>query len=574
MAFEEGSVRTKIGKTVNVGMAVVFAVAALVVSANHVASAHRANSVSHAGLQTLRLGYLENNPKWVPTLDPAQVEDTNSLWTNQLMYAGLVALRPSGSPYPYLASHWTISKDGKTYTFFIRPNAKFSDGHRITAQDVVFSIRRATSKATGSSVATYDTLIAGFDQYNKGLSNSLGVKALNASTVQIKLKVRASYFLANFSYQINNVLEQRVVKNQPTGLGGPYLTTSCKANIASGPFKPFCQNNSTNDVTSFYSGGSTPTLTFVPNPGFFGKPARIKIVIPAIDSNQTGYSDLLAGGLDMTPQIPTAYLTRWQGKKGFIHYPSSFIEYLSLNVRDAPFNNVHCRLAMSYAIDRPTLTQKVLHNAYVPLYGILPRAKGLIGNYSEKGFPHYSLAKSKAEQAKCPGGIHVTYTWRNDTTDRRASSAALQAMWAAAGIDVKLKGLLRADWLKIIVDNTPLTKTHTDMVYNDWSADYIDAQDYMYVLFHSGQPQDASGWDNPTYDKVVDKADSSLSPQQRVQLYTEAQTLLINQASVIPLDNVGNNDLVKSNVHGFVGDYAYGVSWAKNNDWSQVGIGK
>ncbi|MGI8827114.1 MAG: ABC transporter substrate-binding protein [Chloroflexota bacterium] len=563
--------RTKFGKAFNAGMAAVFAVVALAVSANHVASAYRAHSTAKAGLQTLRLGYLENNPKWVPTMDPAQVEDTNSAWVDELVYAGLVALKPNGSVYAYLASHWTISKDGKTYTFYIRPTAKFSDGHQITAQDVVFSVRRANSKATNSSVANYDNLIVGWDKYNTGKSSSLGIKALNKSTVQIKLKTRAAYFLAAFTYEINNVLEQRVVKNQPTGLGGPYLTTSCKANVASGPFKPVCHNGSTSDVTSFYPGGSTPTITLVPNSHFFGKKAHIKIVIPAIDSNQTGYTDLLAGGLDMTPQIPTSYITKWQGKKGFIHYPSSFIEYLSLNAKDPPFNNVHCRLAMAYAIDKVTLTQKVLHKAYVPLYGMLPRAKGFIGNYSESGLPHYSLAKSKSELAQCPGGIHVTYIYRTDTTDRKVSAAALQAMWSAAGIDVKLKGLLRADWLKIIVDNTPLSKTHTDMAYDDWSADYIDPQDYMYFLFHSGLPQAASGWDNLTYDKLVDKADSTLSRTQRVKLYTQAQKLLVTQASAIPIDNVGNNDLVKSNVHGFVGNFALGVSWAKNNDWSQVG---
>lgn len=553
-------------KLINVGAAAAMA-ATMLVTAHGPTSAQTSQK---AKVQTLRLGYLENNPQWVPTMDPAVVTDQNSSWLAQLIHQGLVGLKMHNGKviaYPQLARNWVISKDGKTYTFNLRSNARFSDGHQVTAQDVVFSVRRALSPTTASPVASYDSLIAGYDQFVKGTSSKLGINALGKTKVQIKIKQRAGYFLYAFTYPINMVLEQRVLKGKPTNSGGSYVTTSCKSDVGAGQFKPVCQNSKTNDVTSYYAAGSTPTLTLVANTHYYGRKPALKLVIPAYDSNQTGYSDFLANHLDLTWGVPSTYQSKWRGKTGAHQYGSSGIEYLAPNLDEAPFNNVHCRLAVAYAIDRETLTKKVLKGAYKPLYTVVP--PGFVGYYAgKKTSPHFDPNRVKKELAQCTTGIHITYVYRNDTTDRRASAEALASMLNAQGMDVKTKGVPRADWLKIILH--PLKDNHVALVYDDWFMDYPDSQDYLDVLLRTGQPQNCAGWNNSTYNHLINLGNAASSPAKRAKYYIQAQKLVLSKVGFIGVDNFTNFDLVNTHVRGLEPNYANGVEWPVNNDWANV----
>jgi oligopeptide transport system substrate-binding protein len=295
-------------------VAVLLAVAFLAWS-NLPTSAHPAKK----GLVTLRMGYLANNAQWTPTLDPAEVTDTTSGYLTELMYEGLVGLKTVGKKvviYPQLAAKMpTVSKNGKVYTFTLRKGLRFSNGDQITAADVVWSIRRANSPAAKSPVATYDALIKGWSAYNSGKSNSLGVKAAGNKVI-VTIAKRAAYFLNSFTYEINLVLDKKVLQGKPLDSGGSYMTTTCKAVAADGQFKPLCANKSANDVTSFYRSGSTPTLTLVPNTDYHGRISNIKMIIPAIADTQTSYKDFQSGNLDFTFQVPSANQAQWAGKKG------------------------------------------------------------------------------------------------------------------------------------------------------------------------------------------------------------------------------------------------------------------
>lgn len=549
----------------HVSIAALLAVAFLAWS-NVPTSAHPAKK----GLITLRMGYMANNAQWTPTLDPAEVTDTTSSYLTQLMYEGLVGLKTVGKNvvvYPQLAAKMpSVSKDGKTYTFTLRKNLRFSNGDQITAADVVWSIRRANSPAAKSPVATYDALIKGWSAFNSGKSNSLGVRAAGNKVI-VTISKRAAYFLNSFTYNINSVLDERVLKGTPTDSGGTYMTTTCKAVAADGQFKPVCASKAANDVTSFYRSGSTPTLTLLPNTDYHGRISNIKMVIPAIADTQTSYNDFLSGNLDLTFQVPSANQAQWVGKKGAYKYPISGIEYLAPNIQEKPFDNLHCRLALEYAIDRPALDSQVLHGAYKPLYTVVPT--GFLGFYNGATTPHFNLAKAKSELAQCPGGLNdVTYVYRNDTADRRAAAPALQAMWKNAGINVTLKGEVRADWLKVIL--APLSQSHTQLAYDDWFMDYPDPQDYIDVLLTPSHSEDNMVWNNATYNKLVSQANAQLNSAKRAELYIKAQKLVLQQAVFIPLDNFLEMDLVSTKVKGMAPDYGRNIMWAKNNDWSLV----
>lgn len=529
-----------------------------------------------AAMPTIRLGYLENNPQWAPTLDPAVVADQNSSYLTQLMYGSLVNLKSVNGRivlYDQLAARHTISSNGRVYTFYLRRNTRFANGDPITAQDVVYTFRRALAPKTASAVAVYDSTIEGYAKYSTGKSGFLGVRAMNRWTVRFTLNTRAGYFLDTLVYPVNFIVDRRVLLGKKTNAGGTYLTTTCKAAAAgaSGPFKPLCNSRAANDVTSFYPSGTTPTLTLVPNPNFYQR-AHVKLVIPAIADNQTGLRDFKAGGLDQTWGIPAQDQAPYRGKRGAYQYPSAFIEYLGLNPNMAPFNNIHCRLAVAYGINRPALAKQYLHGAYRPLYSFVPQ--GFLGYFpGHPGVPYYNPAKAKAELAQCPGGINTTYVYRNDTTDRNTEAAAIQSMLSAIGIHLTLKGVPRSEWLNYVVNDTPLSKTHTAMCYGDWFEDYPDSQDYFFNLVHGGKghAESFTGYNNPTVNRLIDQADAASRPGKRNQLYLRANRITLNDAALIPYDNGTAFDLVNvKKVHGLVPDLYRGVVWARNNNWSNV----
>jgi len=554
-------------------------VTAVILASLFLFTAHGVTSARQsAALPTIRLGYMENNPQWSPTLDPAVLSDQTSSMLTNLMYGGLINIKMQNGnavPYPQLASGYKVSANGRVYTFHLRTNTRFANGDPLTAQAVVFSVRRADSHQTNSPTAVYDAPIEGFAKYYAGKSGFLGVKALNKTTVQFTLSERAGYFPDVLAYPTNFVLDPKVMRGKKTNSGGTYLTTTCKAALegASGPFKPVCNSMAANDVTSFYPSGTTPTLTLVPNPHFY-QHAHVKLVIPAIADNQTGLRDYRSGALDETWGVPAQDQAPYRGKPGTFTGPTAFIEYLGLNVNQPPFNNVHCRLAVAYAVDRQTLVQKYLHGAYRALYSFVPKGfLGYIANPKTAGVPYYNPAKAKQELAQCPGGIHVTYVYRNDTTDRNTEAAAIQSMMSAVGIQFTLKGVPRSEWLNYIVNDTPLSKTNTAICYGDWYEDYPDSQDYFFNLLHggAGHAEDFTGWNNGTVNSLIDQADAASKSGVRNSLYLRANKLTLKAGAVVPYDNGTEFDLVNvKKVHGLVGNAYLTVAWARGNNWANV----
>jgi oligopeptide transport system substrate-binding protein len=551
----------------NVALALVFALG-LTFTGSAVTSAHPAKKATTAGLQTLRMGYLIRDPQLAPDLDPAFITDTDSEDIVQLIYGNLVQLLPNGKLVGDLAQKWTVSKNRKVYVFTLRSKARFSDGKKVTAQDVVYSIERSLSPAfSASGVQSYLKDIVGFDAYNTGKAKHLtGLKAVNASTVRFTLDKPIAYFLLTLSYPISDVVEKSRVNGKTPET---FLKNTCSANMGTGPFKFVCQNKSS-DPTSFYPSGSTPTYTLVPNSDFYGKPAHVKLVIPGIADDQTGYNDYKAGGIDEA-RVPTGFVAGSKGKKGFVAVHSSGVEYLALNFDSAPFNNIHCRLAVAYALDRSTMATKVWHGTTFPLYSMLP--KGMLGWYNGKDNPHYSLTKAKAELAQCPGGINVDFYYRHDSVDHDAEAAAIQGMMQAAGITFNLKGITRADWLKLVVGK-PLEANNVKVVWDDWFQDYPDPQDYCDYLLRSHSPQNVSDFNNSTYDHLVDQGNVEPNRTKRAQFYIKAQHLALSQVAWVTMVNIGFFFQVKPTVHGLYGDYSLATVWPKNNDWSTVSIGK
>jgi ABC-type oligopeptide transport system substrate-binding subunit len=537
--------------------------ATLALSGRYSTSAH---GVTRASLPTLSLYYMEGEAHWIHTLDPAFVTDATSIDTLNLTQANLVKLLPDGKIAPGLA-HWKVGKDHKTYTFTLRSHLRFSNGDPLTAKDVVWSITRALKKSTGSPVAMlYLGHIVGAADLNSGKSNTLtGIKILNSRQIQIKVDEPIAFFLKTLSYPTADVLDPKVT----TGTPNTYLTTTCTADVGAGPFRFVCRNKRS-DYSSYYPSGSTPRINLEPNPYFYGKKPHIDVTIPAVPTQDVDYKNFLAGGTNTT-SLPAAAMSQWRGKPGYYEYPASAVEYLTPDLTTAPFDNVHCRLALAYAIDRNTINNKILHGAQKTTYAVVPR--GMLGYYGGKNNPHYDLPKARKELAQCPGGVkNVQVAYAGVATDVDNEFAAISAMAAKAGMEITLKKLQLNDWYNVL--GQPLAKSEVQLADNGWIEDYPDPQDYCSLLLHSGSPYNVGGFDNKQYDRLVDTADVTYNAKKRAQLYEKAQNIVIGSGAWITIGNAVGHALVKPYVHGLVGGEAYAFLVAKNNDWSQVTIGK
>ena len=558
--------RTSPAKLLPVGVALLFA-GTLCMTARTSVSAHP----SPAALPTLRLGYYAiGTGSASPILDPAHIGTAWDYELALLVNANLVHILPNGTVGQDLAT-WTISKNHLTYTFTIRGNARFSNGHAVTAADAAFSLERALSPSTQSEVADlYDNLIVGADDYYHGRNHAIpGLKVLSRRVLQITITKPATYFLAALTYPSVDVLDPSVVSGKEAGPKSNYLTTTCIGNQGVGPFKFMCHDGSST-IHSFYA-GNNPTYALVPNPYYYGPKPQLRIELPGISTPPgSGYRAYLADQLD-TVRIPSVYLGHWRGSRELHRYPTPGIDFLMPNTHVAPFNNVHCRLAVAYAIDRKTLAENVRHRTVRPTYTMVP--KGMLGYYSGDDNPHYSLTRARAELARCPSRtVPFVLKYGAFTPDYVNESSATATMLSQAGLNVRLTGLTPDDWAQMVTH--PLDASHTQLALDFWTQDYPDPQDYCTLLLRSGQPYAVGGWHNVAYDRLVDRADATLSSKQRAALYIQAQHLALSQGAFITVDNALGFELIKPYVHGLVTIEGYPDAVAKDLNWANVSVGK
>lgn len=520
---------------------------------------------SAATLPTLRWYGMVGATGWAQTLDPAMVNDALSNDISYMVYVGLVKLLPNGTVVPDLAT-WTVSKNHKVYTFTIRKNARFSNGDPVTAQDVKYSYTRALAKSTNSPIAlSYMGHILGATKLNSGKTTTLqGVKVLNSRQVQIFVDRPIAFFLSATTYPTNEIVDSRVVAGKKPQT---YLTQTCTGNVGAGPFMFACQNKGTG-LSSFFPSGTTPSITLEPNPLYYGRPPHIRVVMPLIANVQTSFRVFQANGIDVT-SVPTPDIAATSHRIGFYKYPFSLTDYITPNLAAPPFNNVHCRLAVAYAIDRDSINNKVLHGSQQSYYDVVP--KGMFGYYPGNNNPHYNPAQARAELAQCPGGIHnVQIPYAKTSSDVDNEYAALQAMFQSVGIDIRPAPKTLNEWLTIVTQ--PLNKTHTLIVQNGNIEDYPDPQDYCTLLLRPGYSRDIGEFNDPTYNRLVDQGEVEFNRAKRLQLYVKAQHIAVGTGAWISIGNANAYALVKPYVHGFVGSEAFNELIPRGNDWANISI--
>jgi oligopeptide transport system substrate-binding protein len=449
---------------------------------------------------------------------------------------GLVSEGADLKPQPGLADHWEISSDAKTYTFFLRPGVKWSDGKPLRAQDFVDSWIRLLDPKTHSSYADFLFDLENAKDFHEGKITtpaSVGVHAVGDSTLKVSLWHTVPYFLHLPSFWVTFPIRADLIKKyanhwaEPENLAtlGPYLLKEWKR----GKFIKLTVNDQ-------YSGRNPGTIR------------EAEAVIQPDDQVarklfETGAIDLL---LNATTADLLAVKSGETSKPLRVEiFPYLATYYLGFNVKSAPLKDAAIRKAIANAVERekiPGILQggETAATSWVPpgiSAGTEPSAqssgKSLYdarGAFAKAGFTEgHGFPKLKLRVEKFDGAQIL-------------ADALVKMLHDQLGIEVEAKIESSSDFQRV------LKAGEEDLFVGHWGADFPDAANFFEV-FSSTSGTNYTRWKSTEYDALLSQAASTLDAAKRKTDFAEAEGILVNREAVIlPLFYKKNAVLIRSRV--------------------------
>lgn len=465
------------------------------------------------------------------TLDPALVRDVTSASYMVEIYSGLVTLSPELEVVPDLAEDWELSEDGRRYTFYLREGLTFHDGSPLTSDAVVFGIERACDPATGSTVApVYLGDIVGCVAKLRGERQTVtGLQNPDERTVIIDIDAPKAYFLAKLSYPTAFALDPLQVERDPDWATQPN---------GSGPFR-------------LAEWVEDERLVLERHPGYLGEGPYLDRVLfdlrPIATETRFEAGELDAIGVSGSdfqrvadPLNPLSdLLLVGEGELG--------LSYMAFDTRVPPFDDVQLRRAFNLAVDKERLARVLLGDTAVPVWGLLPPGlPGFDPDLSPYRFdPRAAQAALAASRYPDPADLPPLTLYTSGGGGDPLMAAVVDSINEVLGLDIQIE---QADWELF---EQELTAGRYPFFALGWSADYPDAQDFLDVLLHSGSALNHGGYANGAVDALLEEARVNPDEDRRLELYQEAERLILDDAPWVPLFTGREAWLVAPHVHGF-----------------------
>ncbi len=471
-----------------------------------------------------------------PTLDPALVTDGTSYGIVIELFSGLVKLTgESDEPIVTdLAESYTVSNGGKTYKFILREDLKFSDGSPVTASDFKWSWERAANPDTESPIVDeFLGDIVGVQAIIDGAATTAdGIEVIDDHTLQVTIDAPKPYFIAKLTYPIAFVVNADNVTS-----GGENWTDSP---VATGPF-----------ILKSYSIGERMILS--KNPNYWGDAPHLDEVhlLLAGGSAMAMYEndeiDITGIGLADLERVsdPTEEIS-----KDVIEVPPSFsTSYIGFNMEEAPFDDVHFRRALNFAVDKQLVAEAVFSDLVRPATGVIP--PGFVGFNSDLEGLSFDEEKAKEELALSKYADpdtrpRIVITLPGTGGSPSLTTEVVADMWRRTlGVDVEIQ---QVEWATFLQD---LHRNRLQAFSLAWQADYPDPHTFVDVLFRTGSSINNTNYSNPEVDALLEEANVEADPVRRIELYQEAEEIIVEDAAWLPLWwGVEGKVLVKQHIEG------------------------
>lgn len=472
------------------------------------------------------------------SLDPNLITGNWESKVDFNLFEGLTVRNKDGSIIPGVATKWSASKDGKTYTFYLRKNAKWSDGKPVTAADFEYSMKRLLNPKTASAYASLLYVIKGGEAFNsgKGSEQNVGVKALDSYTLRVELVSPSPFFPELVSHTTFMPIPKHVV-------------------VKKGKAWSNSENMVNNGAYKLVAWKPRAYIEAVKNPYYWDKDnVKInKVYFYTQDDNAALLKRYRANEIDVIPDLSVeSYSWAVNNVKNQVKvFPYIATYYYEINLKDPKFKNPKVRLALNMAIDRDFITQKVLKAPEVPVtYSLIP--PGIKGYTSSK--PEWAswsmdkriteakkLLKEAGYSEKKPLSFSIAY---NTLETNKQVAVAIAAMWQRVG--VKAQPFNK----EVAVHFADLVAGKFEVGRSGWIGDYADPSSFI-GLFLSKSGNNHARFESSTYDKEFWAAMNSNNSKKEMQHYHNAEQMLLNANAIIPLYNYVARAVVKPWVKGY-----------------------
>jgi oligopeptide transport system substrate-binding protein len=474
-------------------------------------------------------------------LDPHVVTGIPEMNIVNALFEGLTVKNPHTlEPEPGVAQRWDISEDGLVITFHLNPQAKWSNGDAMTAADFVWSWQRSLNPVMGNQYAYMLYPLENAEAFATGkLSdfNAVGVKALDDHTLQVRLNAPTPYFIQLMDHHSTFPVHRATIE---------------KFGKASDRFTPWTrvENIVGNGPFILEDWQLNRRITVAKSDTYWDRD-RVQlngIVFYPTENISSEERMFRVGQLHYTQVIPLDKIPVYRAKSNspYVNAPYLGTYYYLLNTNKPPLDDVRVRQALAMAVDRERLNNTVMHSSNLPAYSITP--PGTLGYQPPKIF-HYDVQRAKqllAEAGYPDGagwpGLELTY---NTSESHLKIAVALQQMWKdALNIDITLAN---QEW-KVYLDS--VDQMNFQMARRGWIGDYVDPNNFL-DLFLCGGGNNNTGFCDPRYDTLIKQdAPRATSREERYAIFSEAETLLMEQMPILPIYTYTSNHLIDPSVRG------------------------
>ncbi|QPE19192.1 peptide ABC transporter substrate-binding protein [Providencia rettgeri] len=473
------------------------------------------------------------------SLDPVKSVGLTEAQVMRDLFEGLVNQDDHGKPIPGVAQSWN-TVDNRIWTFTLRSDAQWSNGDPVTAQDFVYSWQRLVSPGTSSPFAWFAAL-AGINNAQdiidgKLPADQLGVEAVDTRTLKVTLNKPVPYFpslAANFS--LFPVHQGTVEK-----FGNEWIKVGNL--VGNGAF--VLSDRVVNEK-----------IVLVPNKYYWDHKNTVITKVTFIPINQESHATnrYLAGDLDITESFPKQrYQKLLKDIPNEVFTPDQLgTYYYAFNTQRAPTDDVRVRKALSMAIDRQLIANKVLGTGEKPANYFTPDVtdgfkpeKGLYNSYSQKELDQQ--AKVLLQQAgfgpNQPLELTLLY---NSSENHQKIAIAIASMWKKKlGAEVKL---VNQEW-KTYIDSR--NTGNFDVIRASWIGDFNEPSTFLSLLTsqHSGN---IPKFNNSIYDDIIASASIETNAQLRNRYYNNAEAIIAEEAPIAPIYQYTNARLIKPWLKGY-----------------------
>ncbi|WP_413111276.1 ABC transporter substrate-binding protein [Thaumasiovibrio sp. DFM-14] len=482
---------------------------------------------------------VRGNGTEVASIDPHKTQGVPESHVIRDLLEGLVNQDGEGNTIPGVAERWE-TEDNKTFTFYLREDAKWSNGDPVTAHDFVYSFKRAVDPLTASPYSWYmeytkmvnaKDIVAGDKD-----KETLGVKALDDRTLVVELETSVPYFVMMMGHTTVKPVHQATVEKfgdqwtKPENFvgNGAYVVDQWVVNerLVLKRSETYWDNDNT----------TLEKVTFLP-----------------IENQVTEMNRFLAGEIDYTNELPLEHFKRLQKE-----YPESVsvtgnlcTYYYIFNTKKAPFDDVRVRKAISYAIDRDIVADAIMGQGQKPAYFLTPEITAGF-NPEMPAYGQMSQAERNAEAARLleeagfgkgnPLKFNLLY---NTSENHKKVAVALGSMWKRTlGLDVTLEN---QEWKTYL---TSKDSGDFEVARAGWCGDYNEASSFL-TLMKSNNTTGGVHYDSKAYDAIIEQAMQSTSEEERQKYYLQAEQLMADDMPIAPIYQYVKSRLLSTQVGGF-----------------------